>query len=181
MRSLLTWSFVVATVATIGCSSSDSASPSSDGGGRPPGSVSFANDVMPIFLASCTSSTACHGQPNNAGEANLYLGDSVTNTPAIIAQVYKGLVGVAAVEDPALNLIAPKDSAKSYLWLKLDPKWTMGDQDAYASDCAKGTCTGLTCNSKTPCGTSMPYLGETLDSDPMALISGWIAAGAPDN
>ena len=176
---LLASSFIVWALATIGCSSSNSASPS-DGGGRPPGSVSFANDVMPIFLASCTTSTACHGQPNNAGEANLYLGDSATNTPAIIAQVYKGLVGVAAVEDPALDLITPKDSAKSYLWLKLDPKWTMGDQDAYASDCAKGTCTGLTCNSKTPCGTSMPYLGETRP-DQMDLISRWIAAGAPDN
>jgi hypothetical protein len=136
---------------------------------------------MPIFLVSCTSGTACHGQPNNAGEANLYLGDSTTNTPAIIAQVYKGLVGVAALEDPTLDLVTPKDAAKSYLWLKLDPKWTMGDEDAYASDCAKGTCTGLTCNATTPCGTSMPYLGETLLSDQMDLISGWIAAGAPNN
>jgi hypothetical protein len=181
MRPLLVLSFIVWALATLGCSSSNSPSPSSDGGGGASGTVSFAADVMPIFLASCTTSTACHGQPNNAGEANLYLGDSMTNTPAIVAQVYRGLVGVAAVEDPALNLIAPKNSSKSYLWLKLDPKWTMGDQDAYASDCAKGMCTGLTCNSKTPCGTSMPYLGETLGSDQMDLISRWIAAGAPDN
>jgi hypothetical protein len=170
----------VSALATISCSSS-SPSPSSDGGGGAAGPVSFATDVMPIFLVSCTSGTVCHGQPNNAGEANLYLGDSTTNTPAIVAQVYKGLVGVTAVEDPALDLITPKDSAKSYLWLKLAANWTSGGQTPYASDCAKGTCTSLTCTPDTPCGTSMPYLGETLGSDQMDLISRWIAAGAPDN
>jgi hypothetical protein len=180
MGPVLASSFVVCALATIGCSSSSSPSPSPDGGGGTPGTVSFATDVMPIFLASCTSSSACHGQPGNTGEANLYLGDSSANTPAIIAQVYKGLVGVSAIEDPALDLVTPKDAAKSYLWLKLDANWTSGGQNSFASDCAKGTCTALTCTPNTPCGTSMPYLGNTLDPGKMALISGWIAAGAPD-
>src|SRR5450432_920752 len=85
----------LASLASTGCSSSTSGSPAPSNT-----KVSFTNDVMPIFKGGCTLSNQCHGQTMNSAEENLYLGDNVTNTTAIIAQVYMGLVGVASVEDP---------------------------------------------------------------------------------
>jgi hypothetical protein len=164
------WAFATlgALVAT-GCSSSSAPANPSDG------QVSFANDVMPVFRTGCTLSGVCHGQPKNAGEENLYLGDNVTNTPAIIAQVYAQLVGVKSMEDPAMNLVTAKDVANSYLSHKI-----AGDQATFTSDCAKGTCGAPTCLG-TPCGTSMPYLGSALDPASLDKINHWIAQGAANN
>jgi hypothetical protein len=161
---------VVSVVAAVGCSSS-TAAPT---GGGP---VSFSKDVMPIFQTGCTLSSECHGQMNNAAEENLYLGDNVMNTPTIIAQVYAGLVGVAALEDPAMSLIATGDTSKSYLSHKI-----VGDQNNFASDCAKATlCNDASCTAATPCGTFMPYLGSMLDPDKVTTINDWITQGAMNN
>ena len=163
---------VVSAVAALGCSSS-TAAPDGGGGGGP---VSFSKDVMPIFQTGCTLSGACHGQMNNAAEENLYLGDNLMNTPAIIAQVYMGLVGVPALEDPAMSLIAKGDTSKSYLSHKL-----VGDQNNFASDCAKATlCPDQSCTPTTPCGTFMPYLGS-IDLNRAAIINNWITQGALNN
>jgi hypothetical protein len=158
----------VSAVAALGCSSSTAAA----AGGGP---VSFSNDVMPIFQMGCTLSSSCHGQMTGSKE-NLYLGDNVMNTPDIIKQVYTGLVGVAALEDPAMSLIAKGDTSKSYLSHKL-----LNDQDNFDSDCAKATlCQEASCTAMTPCGTFMPYLGS-VDLDRAAIIDNWITQGALNN
>jgi hypothetical protein len=165
---------VVSAVAALGCSSSTAAP--GDGGGGGGGPVSFSNDVMPIFQMGCTLSGACHGQVGNAAEENLYLGDNLMNTPAIIAQVYAGLVGVPALEDPAMSLIAKGDISKSYLSHKL-----MNDQNNFASDCAKAPlCPQQSCTPTTPCGAFMPYLGS-VDLNRAAIINNWITQGAMQN
>jgi hypothetical protein len=167
---VVAWAFAtLGALATAGCSSSSTPANPSDG------EVSFANDVMPIFQTGCTVSGECHGQPNNAGEENLYLGDNETNTQAIIAQVYAQLVGIKSMEDPAMNLVTAKDVANSYLWHKL-----AGDQATFTSDCAKGMCGAPTCLG-TPCGTLMPYLGNALDPASLDKINHWIAQGAANN
>jgi hypothetical protein len=164
---------VVSAVAALGCSSS-TAAPDGGGGGGP---VSFSNDVMPIFKTGCTLSGVCHGQMNNAAEENLYLGDNVMNTPAIIAQVYAGLIGVPALEDPAMSLIAKGDTSKSYLSHKI-----VGDQANFSSDCAKATlCNDQSCTPATPCGAFMPYLGSMLDPSKVTTINDWITQGAMNN
>jgi hypothetical protein len=161
---------VVSAVAALGCSSSTAAP---DGGGGGP--VSFSKDVMPIFQMGCTVSSVCHGTMTNSKE-NLYLGDNVTNTPAIIAQVYAGLIGVPALEDPAMSLIAKGDTSKSYLSHKI-----VGDQNNFDSDCAKAPlCQEVSCTAAMPCGSYMPYLGS-IDLDRAAIINNWITQGAANN
>jgi hypothetical protein len=163
---------VVSVVAAVGCSSSTAPT-----GGGP---VSFSKDVMPIFQTGCTLSSECHGQMNNAAEENLYLGDNVMNTPDIIKQVYAGLVGVAALEDPAMKLVTPSDPSTSFLFHKLN-----NTQNNFASDCAKATlCSDASCTAQTPCGTFMPYLGSEFDTDQpdhFAKIQSWIEQGAMNN
>jgi hypothetical protein len=153
----------------MGCSSS-SPTPANDT------QVSFAKDIMPIFVQSCTLSMSCHGQPNNAAQENLYLGDHVTNTPAIIAQTYMGLVGVASVEDPSMPLVTAGSTAQSYLSQKIGN--TQGTLD---SDCAKAPLCSMGCSTQNPCGTYMPYNGSPLDPTFVETINNWIAQGAKNN
>ena len=170
---------VVSAVAALGCSSSTAAAAGDGGGGGGP--VSFSNDVMPIFKTGCTLSSVCHGTMTGSKE-NLYLGDNLMNTPAIIAQVYTGLVGtglvgVPSLEDPAMSLIAKGDTSKSYLSHKI-----MNDQNNLASDCAKATlCQEASCTPTTPCGSFMPYLGSPLDPNRVITINDWITQGAMNN
>ena len=156
-------------------SGSDGAADSGSDGAAAP--ASFENDVMPIFQQGCTLSSVCHGQANNAAEENLYLGDAVANTPAIIAQVYAGLVGVKSDEDPSMNQVTAGDVANSYLSHKL-----VGDQGSLASQCAAAAqLCGASCTAQNPCGASMPYLGEPLRQQDVDAINAWIAQGAQNN
>jgi hypothetical protein len=150
----------------MGCS--PSSSPTSDA------PVSFATDVMPIFQAGCTVSMECHGQPNNAGQENLYLGDIANNTSTIIAQVYMGLIGVASEEDPSMPLVTAGSTSTSYLSHKV-----VGDQASLTSDCSKAATCEM-CNSM-PCGTSMPYNNGPFDPSKVDTINNWISQGAKDN
>jgi|CZKU01.1.fsa_nt_gi hypothetical protein len=164
-------------VTEAGADATASAGPDGgDGGNGNVATVSFANDVMPVFQRGCTLSSVCHGQPNNAAEENLYLGDNVTNTPATIAQVYASLVGVKSIEDPSMNQVTAGNVANSYLSRKI-----VGDQDTLAAGCAMAAqpCEG--CTAQTPCGTFMPYLGVMLDPGAIDAINQWIAEGAPNN
>jgi hypothetical protein len=169
-RTILSSLVVVASaLGAMGCSSSSSAAPSDT-------PVSFANDVMPIFQGGCTVSSECHGQTNNAAEENLYLGDLTTNTPAIIAQVYMGLVGVASVEDPSMPLVTAGSASTSYLSQKIQ-----GTQNNFDSDCAKATLCSMNCTASSPCGTSMPYNNPSIGSDKIDTINNWISQGAKNN
>jgi hypothetical protein len=169
-RTILSSLVVVASaLGAMGCSSSSSPAPSDT-------PVSFANDVMPIFQSGCTLSSECHGQPNNAAEENLYLGDNMNNTPAIIAQVYMGLVGVASVEDPSMPLVTAGSPSTSFLSHKV-----VGDQSTLNSDCAMApTLCSMGCTMQMPCGTQMPYNGEPITAG-IPTINNWIMQGAKNN
>jgi hypothetical protein len=72
------------------------------------GEVSFAGEVMPIFVAHC-GGAACHGG------ANPQKGLALTSAAA----AYTGLVGVASQECPATKRVDPGSSSTSYLSWKL--------------------------------------------------------------
>jgi|CZKU01.1.fsa_nt_gi hypothetical protein len=162
----------LASLASTGCSS-----PSGPPVVTVPTDVSFAKNVMPIFVASCTISGACHGQMNNSSEENLYLGDHTTNTPTTIMQTYMGLVGVASVEDPGMPLVTIGEPSKSYLSHKV-----VGDQDTLDSECAMTTplCV-LGCTTQKPCGVFMPWNGVQLAQSSVDTINNWITQGAKYN
>src|SRR5258708_38298718 len=86
----------------FGCSSpSTSAPPAGGDGGCGSAPVSFNRDVGPVFAASCSVSTVCHGQMRNAGEENLHLGLSAsegTNGPGAIAPGQTGRVGGVSLQ-----------------------------------------------------------------------------------
>jgi hypothetical protein len=165
----------------MGCSSS---SPSASPSGQPEGGscdtttpVSFSMDVIPVFEASCTLSGVCHGQMGNAGEEDLYLGENDGGTNA--STVYSMLVGVTSKEDPAMNLVTAGSTDNSFLWHKVN-----GDQGNFAADCSKATMMCEDCDSTSPCGGLMPYLGESLATDSpqyLCTIQSWILQGAMNN
>jgi hypothetical protein len=170
-----------------GCSassspSSSSAAPGDDGCGSAP--VSFQKDVIPIFAGNCTSTTICHGQTDDPGVENLYLGLTAgggTNGPADIAMVYAGLVGAKAVEDPSMNLVTDSDLENSYLWHKVN-----GDENSdstVVSGCqpvANGPNACSDCIPQAPCGVQMP-LGSSLEPSAICVLQSWIAQGALNN
>ncbi len=170
---------VVFAAGAMGCSSTSS---SGDSGAQPgtcdtAAPVSFSTDVIPVFQKSCTLSSVCHGQMNNAAEENLYLGENAGGTNA--ATVYSMLVGPIAKEDPKMPLVTAGSTDQSFLWHKVN-----ADQANYASDCAMATMMCSDCTSTTPCGGLMPYLGESLaTATPQYLctIQSWILQGAKNN
>jgi hypothetical protein len=151
------------------CSSSPAApGTSNDGGGSdgaacsafvPPASfsptsptVSFTNDVFPIFETSCAFSS-CHGSSSNPA-AGMFLG-------ADEGQVYANIVKVAATEYPSMVRVAPGDPANSYLLHRID-----GDA------CTLPGCTSAAC------AESMPQYSPLLPEAQLLAIRGWIAQGA---
>jgi hypothetical protein len=143
------------------------------------GAVSFRADVMPIFRLGCTLSSVCHGQMNNAGEENLYLGLNSGGDSIDIQAVYSGLLSVPSKEDPSMNLVTPGDTANSYLWHKL-----VGDQNSNASvadGCGEAGTMCFDCTTSMPCGTSMPYVGEPVAPNDLSTIESWISQGAQNN
>ncbi|HWX75306.1 MAG TPA: hypothetical protein VNZ05_08365 [Solirubrobacteraceae bacterium] len=164
----------VAAAGATGCSSK---SPSSGCGSA---TVSFKNDVMPVFAMNCTLSSSCHGQTGNSTEEDLYLGlNGEDGGPADDQAVYKGLVGVISKEDPSMNLVTAGSTDNSFLWHKVN-----NDQMTLASQCAKAPMMCMDCNSTTPCGGLMPYLQEALSTtapDHLCTIQSWIQQGALNN
>jgi len=73
----------------------------------PSGSVSFKNDVQPIFTASCASSS-CHGGSSPQKGQNLTVGNAFSN-----------IVNVASVEVPSYLRVKPSSSDSSYLYMKI--------------------------------------------------------------
>jgi hypothetical protein len=165
---------VVAAAGAMGCSSS---SPTPAAGGCGSATVSFSTDVMPVFQTGCTLSNVCHGQMSNAGEEDLYLGDNAGGTDP--TTVYSMLVGKMSVENPQMPLVDPAGTlANSFLWHKVN-----GDQNssAVAAGCSMATALCTDCNATTPCGGTMPYLGEPLAADQLCTIQNWITQGAKSN
>jgi hypothetical protein len=139
--------------------------------------VSFMFDVMPVFQTGCTISSVCHGQMNNAGEEDLYLGDHAGGTAP--SAVFGGLVGVRSREDPSMNLVTAGSPGNSYLWHKL-----IGDQNtnaAVTSGCAQASSPCFDCTMQAPCGSQEPFEGAALADHDLCTIESWIDEGAPDN
>jgi hypothetical protein len=132
--------------------------------------VSFANDVLPIWQPSCgIAGSTCHGA-TNAAPLQPYLGAFDGGTDA--SQVLSGIVGVPSYEDPSMNLVTAGDPSNSYLVQKLDNQQCT---PALTADCAKG-------QSNYPnCGVSMPFGNPPLPSDQYDTIRRWIAQGAKNN
>jgi hypothetical protein len=164
MRSFLV-AFTVALAAV--CSSCTSSSGSSSGSScndyQPPAgfdattpSVSFANDVMPIFGQSCAFST-CHG--STTGPSNgVFLGKDP-------ARAFAAIINVRGDELQTAPFVTPGDPHQSYLMHKID-----GSQCTFDSQC-----TGSTCQS------SMPKSEDLLDVSTRDIIRRWIAQGAKNN
>jgi hypothetical protein len=57
----------------------------------------------------------------------------------------------------------------------------VGDQNNFASDCAKAPLCSMNCTTSSPCGTSMPYNEGPFDPSRVATINNWISQGAKNN
>ncbi len=135
--------------------------------------VSFAQDVKPIFNSSCSISTpgTCHAmQPaGNTTPYLVFLG--APDGGADPATVLAGIVGKPAAENPDMNIITAGDPEHSYLMHKLDY-----DECLFATQC------DATKNPIfTECGVGMPYQSGILDPGTRDNIRRWIAQGAKNN
>ena len=111
----------------------------------PPPAVSFLGDVQPIFTASCATAIVCHTGSFPAQGMNLSTG-----------MAYAAIVGVASMEVPSLDRVAPGDPANSYLVRKIN-------------------------GGPSIVGARMPLGGPFLSPAQIALITNWVQQGAPNN
>jgi hypothetical protein len=177
---ILSLAALVAVAGATGCSSKPSSTACDTSK-----AVSFSSDVIPVFERGCTLSSVCHGQMNNSAEEDNYLGLNGGDGGMSDQQtVYKGLVGVPAKEDPSMNLVTPGSTDNSYLWQKVAVIGVQGQtlSPALASACSMAPGAKCQdCNSTSPCGGEMPYLGEPLDSTDVCTLQSWILQGAKNN
>jgi hypothetical protein len=122
--------------------------------------VSFKTDVMPIFGASCASSS-CHGIADSP-KGGLFLGAELAHG-SDAQTVHDALVGMPSQQLPMMSFIAPSDPANSYLMHKLDADQCQFQTQCVASDCLK----------------TMPYDVGQLAVEKRDTVRRWIAQGAP--
>jgi hypothetical protein len=129
--------------------------------------TSFSKDVLPIFRTACGFSV-CHGNKTPLKPALHYFGPS-NSSPAPeatdIQAIFDQSVGVAAVEEPTLNVIDPDKPQSSFLLYKLDGV----------------KCATLECSVKDMCGGPMPLSNPQLPEDTRDIIRRWIAQGAKND
>lgn len=125
--------------------------------------VSFASDVLPIFVTSCAFGE-CHGSAHgrNNGVFLGARGEADANDPQAIRA---GLVGKVSTQSPSLPYVTPSDPSRSYLFRKLE-----GDM------CGLPECSG-----SSACGQPMPRGGDKLDPVSLEIVRSWIAQGATDS
>jgi len=170
MKQQLVATIVLAVTATLGALACGS-TPSSDGAPSElsaacpePGdraqptarSVSFAADVLPVFLSSCAFA-ACHGS-SKGGSNGVFLGAKNGSNDA--AAIRASLVGRTATQAP-LPYVTPSDPSRSYLFRKLT--------ELCGLPCEDGRC-----------GQRMPRGGDPLDPASLETVRAWIAQGAPE-
>ena len=193
MAFLASLAAVVSLAGAVGCSSSTSAAPSGDTCST--ATVSFKSDVMAIFPGGCSLTGACHGQPNNAPEENLYLGHGIQdgvngdclmspatcNAAADIATVYAAIVGVKAVENPQMDIVSTDgDIENSFLWHKVNNDMNTAAVAAGCKMAAAPLCSDCS-DPSTPCGISMPWEQLPLEPSQLCTIKNWIEQGAKNN
>jgi hypothetical protein len=162
--------------------------------------ISFRNDILPIFGLSCVTSD-CH-DPHDA-KAGLNLGykclyDAAAkwrctfpaqsnSDPAVaqpddegtIAAIYASLLAPAAtVASPTVYRVKPGDPENSVLVLKLADQQNSRGYTCVNQDPSHET-------NPPPCGVSMPQGGDPFcsgaDRSRFDAIVAWIAQGAPNN
>lgn len=128
-------------------------------GDVPTESVSFEQDVLPIFQRSCGLNALCHGLPTNLP----FLGSNPP-APGDAAAVWASIVNRPAGALPSRMFVEPGDPANSFLMRKMD-----GDQCIWDAECKAGSC-----------GAPMPEgLGLLQESD-RDLVRAWILQGAQE-
>jgi hypothetical protein len=144
--------------------------------------VSFKNDIMPIFRASCAKAGgACHNDTTTYskmanGGGRPYLGTAIdggAETMADIGMVYAGLTKPSLeYTTPSINYITPCDPTKSFMMLKMDPSFSMID----VTHCSRGDFAGI-------CGLPMPSDSTTgpLPQTTRDMVRNWISQGAMNN
>jgi hypothetical protein len=170
---------VVSVSALASCSSPATSPDAGTAGGCPPyvsdaglstPSVSFARDVMPIFVESCAiGGASCHGDPSVVASARPLLGSLGGDAgTSIFQRVQSGLVGVRSGEDLSMNLVTAGDPAHSFLMHKMD-----GDQCTLIPECDRAG------SYRPNCGVFMPYQAPSiLDVVARDTVRRWIDQGA---
>jgi hypothetical protein len=134
---------------------------------QPP--TTLKNDVLPVFQASCSLSTACHGAPGG-GPGHLFLGQE--GSAVDTAMLVQTLLG-HTIEEPAQVYVKPGDPTGSYLMNKMD-----GDQCLYDPNCSMDPTLGTNCQDA---GATMPYTSGELPAATRDVVRKWIAQGAQNN
>jgi hypothetical protein len=141
--------------------------------------VSFQTDILPVFETSCgVGGATCHGATNETTLDRPYLG-TFDGDGGESAAILSGIVGVAASEDPTMDVVKAGSPDQSYLMYKLDD-----DQCLQAADCAPQQATIAAINpglGYSGCGTVMPQTGVQLEASMRDTIRRWIAQGAKSN
>ena len=167
MRNGLMTLFVAATSLCVLCNGSCDGGPTCKLYVVPAGtdlmtpSVSFKNDVLPVFQQSCAF-VSCHGLTSGAN-MGVYLGEpnkGPTMTATVISAVMKPSQRLAS-----MPYVTPGSPAQSFLMHKMD-----GDHCTLDMKCTSGSC-----------GASMPQFDPLLPLDRRDLVRRWIAQGAKDN
>ena len=143
--------------ALAGCAGSGTGGGGGGGGGKckkpPPATVSFSQNIQPIFNVSCATSSACHVGPT--------AGEGLQLTPGVS---YGAIVNVPAVEMPKLLIVKPGDPDASYLVRKIE-----GGPNISGLQMPQG-CPG------TPAGGAV-----CLTPDSIAAIRTWVMECAQNN
>lgn len=142
-------------------------------------SVTFAQDVLPIFQARCNDST-CHGSGRTHSAAQLYLGPPSGTTPTAeeLTSIHGQLTSQSSQIASNAQLVVAGEWAQSFFMAKVD-----GCQDAGDFTC-NGSVAGSAC--RTDCGDGMPQTlaGSSkgapypLSDDERTTIRRWIHQGA---
>lgn len=129
--------------------------------------ISYANDIQPIWENGNCTLSACHG-PSFTKPAD---------QPEVLVagQSYQNIVNVPAVEAPSLMLVNPGHPESSYLLDKvkgIQMQFGMPDPAAGTNDQMPQLCDPTVPD---------PQEGGCLTSDQINKIQAWIAEGAPNN
>jgi hypothetical protein len=147
---------LIAFLATLAVACGSSAS-----GGQTPSTnaaPSLRNDVLPIFQASCSTNSTCHGSPTGI---EVFL----TGSTAQASAIRRSLVGIPSSELATMAYITAGDPTNSYLMHKIDG--TLGDFTAHCE--------------QSNCGQQMPKGEAPLSASDRDVIRSWIEQGALDN
>jgi hypothetical protein len=140
---------VVVAIAAAGCASDPTTCAMPDFTANAPATAT-AGEVAAVLKQSCALG-GCHLSLPGAGGLVLEVGGS---------EWENALVGVPALENPAMDLVAPGDPDGSWVVHKI-----------FGDVCA------TTCDPQTGCGAEMPF-GASLSPADRGTIVAWIAAGA---